>query len=459
MEYIFTLCIVGLVAYSMLKKFNPQATLITAGLLLLAYASISGIAPVLADGKTQGALFFDLWQRFTEITNTRLGSVGLTLVSIAGVSTYLNHIGASQALVKATSRPVMAVKNPYILLILVLIFVSLMYVFITGATSLSLLLMGTLYPVLRNAGISAKTAVATIVIPTAWEYGPGQINAVIGANTINVEIMDFVVNHQTIFQAMLLILIPLVNIVWQRHCDHIDGYNPSEDRGKYLETLEKQHDNNDTVPKFYALLPVLPFIFLFGFSSMVMKSITMTIPIAMMSTISICIIIEAIRFRSIQRAFDNFEAWLKGTGMIFASVLTLMIAAEYFSAGLTNIGAINTLIDTAKSFDLGPSGIVIVFSGFILLTAFITGSGNAPVMAFIPIVPQIATNFGVNPLLPLLPILFAAGIGRTMSPVAGVIITVSGMAGLTPLDVIKRTSVPMLSSMVVVLIMAVIQYS
>ena len=457
MEYIFTLCIVGLVAYSMLKKFNPQATLITAGLLLLAYASISGIAPVLADGKTQGALFFDLWQRFTEITNTRLGSVGLTLVSIAGVSTYLNHIGASQALVKATSRPVMAVKNPYVLLILVLIFVSLMYVFITGATSLSLLLMGTLYPVLRNAGISAKTAVATIVIPTAWEYGPGQINAVIGANAINVEIMDFVVNHQTIFQAMLLILIPLVNIVWQRHCDRIDGYNPSEDRGKYLETLEKQHDDNDTVPKFYALLPILPFIFLFGFSSMVMKSITMTIPIAMMSTISICIIIEAIRFRSIQRAFDNFEAWLKGTGMIFASVLTLMIAAEYFSAGLTNIGAINTLIDTAKSFDLGPSGIV--FSGFILLTAFITGSGNAPVMAFIPIVPQIATNFDVNPLLPLLPILFAAGIGRTMSPVAGVIITVSGMAGLTPIDVIKRTSVPMLSSMVVVLIMAVIQYS
>ncbi|WP_279146842.1 C4-dicarboxylate transporter DcuC [Photobacterium carnosum] len=459
MEYIFTLCIVGLVAYSMLKKFNPQATLITAGLLLLAYASISGIAPVLADGKTQGALFFDLWQRFTEITNTRLGSVGLTLISIAGVSTYLNHIGASQALVKATSRPVMAVKNPYVLLILVLIFVSLMYVFITGATSLSLLLMGTLYPVLRNAGISAKTAVATIVIPTAWEYGPGQINAVIGANAINVEIMDFVVNHQTIFQAMLLILIPLVNIVWQRHCDRIDGYNPSEDRGKYLETLEKQHDDNDTVPKFYALLPILPFIFLFGFSSMVMKSITMTIPIAMMSTISICIIIEAIRFRSIQRAFDHFEAWLKGTGMIFASVLTLMIAAEYFSAGLTNIGAINTLIDTAKSFDLGPSGIVIVFSGFILLTAFITGSGNAPVMAFIPIVPQIATNFNVNPLLPLLPILFAAGIGRTMSPVAGVIITVSGMAGLTPIDVIKRTSVPMLSSMVVVLIMAVIQYS
>ncbi|OLQ75229.1 C4-dicarboxylate ABC transporter [Photobacterium proteolyticum] len=459
MEYLFTLAVVGLVAYSMLKKFNPQATLITAGLLLLAFAQLSDISPVLADGKTHGALFFDLWQRFTEITNSRLGKVGLTLVSIAGVSTYLNHIGASQALVRSTSRPVMAVKSPYVLLALVLVFVSIMYVFITGATSLSLLLMGTLYPVLRNAGVSAKTAVATIVIPTAWEYGPGQINAVIGANAINVEIMDFVVNHQTLFQVLLLAVIPFANIAWQRYCDKKEGYEPAQDRGKYLETLEKKHDDNDKVPGFYALLPVLPFVFLFGFSSMVMESITMTIPIAMMSTITICMVIEAIRFRSIQRSFDNFEAWLKGTGMIFASVLTLMIAAEFFSAGLKNIGAITALIDTAKSFDLGPSGIVIVFSGFILLTAFITGSGNAPVMAFIPIVPQIATNFGVNPLLPLVPILFAAGIGRTMSPVAGVIITVAGMAKITPIDVIKRTSVPMFSSMLVVLVLAVIKYS
>ncbi len=459
MEYLFTLAVVGLVAYSMLKKFNPQATLITAGLLLLSFAQIMDISPILAVGKTHGALFFDLWQRFAEITNTRLGKVGLTLVSLAGMSTYLNHIGASQALVKSTSGPVMAVKSPYVLLGLVLVFVSIMYVFITGATSLSLLLMGTLYPVLRNSGLSAKTAVATIVIPTAWEYGPGQLNAVIGANAIDVDIMDFVVNHQTIFQLLLLISIPFVNIAWQRYCDKKDGYDPSQDRGKYLEKLEKQHDTNDKVPGFYALLPVLPFVFLFGFSSMVVESVKMTIPIAIMSTMAICVMIEAIRFRSIQRAFENFEAWLKGTGMIFASVLTLMIAAEFFAAGLKNIGAISALIDTAKSFDLGPGGIVIVFSGFILLTAFITGSGNAPVMAFIPIVPQIATNFDVNPLLPLVPILFAAGIGRTISPVAGVIITVAGISKLTPIDVVKRTSVPMLSSMLVVLLLAVIRYS
>ncbi len=105
--------------------------------------------------------------------------------------------------------------------------------------------------------------------------------------------------------------------------------------------------------------------------------------------------------------------------MIFGSVLTLMLAAEFFSAGLTNIGAITQLIDLAKSFELNPLGLSLVFSLFILLTAFITGSGNAPVMAFIPIVPLVSSQFDINPLLLLVPILFAAGIGRTISPVAG----------------------------------------
>lgn len=457
MDIAFILLVVGLVAYAMLKKLNPQATLITAGLALLAYSQLRGLAPVMPEGESHGLLFFDLWQKFAEITNLRLSSVGLTLVSICGVSTYLTHIGASQAMVRLTSRPIMAIRNPYTLLAIMLVFVSFLYVFITGATSLALLLMGTLYPVMRNAGISAPTAIATIVIPTAWEFGPGQINAVIGANAINVDVMEFVVQHQAIFQGLLLIGIPVINILWQRYCDKKAGYNPADDRGKYLENLDK--DSDVQAPGYYALMPILPFALLFGFSSLFVSSIKMNIPIAMMTTMSICVVIDAIHHRSLNKAFDNFSAWLKGTGMIFGSVITLMLAAEFFSSGLSNAGAITGLIETAQSMSLGPAGVAMVFSLFILLTAFITGSGNAPVMAFIPIVPMIAESFNVNPLLALIPILFAAGIGRTISPVAGVVITVAGMGQITPLEVVKRTSVPMISSMVIVLVTAITMYA
>lgn len=456
MNIVFILLVVGLVAYAMLKKLNPQATLMVAGLALLAFSQVQGLAPVLPEGKGTGLMFFDLWQRFTDITNFRLSKVGLTLVSIAGVSTYLTHIGASQAMVRMTSRPIMAIRNPYTLLAIMLVFVFFLYIFITGATSLSLLLMGTLYPVMRNAGISARTAIATIVIPTAWEFGPGQMNAVIGAEAINVDVMDFVINHQSVVQLVLLVVIPFVNILWQRHCDRQDGYNPADDRGKYL---AEGDDHPQQAPAYYAFMPVIPFVLLFGFSDMFISTIKMNIPIAMMTTISICMVVDALTLRSVAKAFDNFTAWLNGTGMIFGSVLTLMLAAEFFSAGLTNAGAISGLINFAEGMSLGPVGITVVFSLFILLAAFITGSGNAPVMAFIPIVPMIAENFAVNPLMALIPILFAAGIGRTISPVAGVIITVAGMGKITPLDVVRRTFVPMIASMILVLIASVIMYT
>ncbi|MFQ2125295.1 C4-dicarboxylate transporter DcuC [Aeromonas jandaei] len=250
-------------------------------------------------------------------------------------------------------------------------------------------------------------------------------------------------------------IIPFVNIAWQRYCDRKDGHDTAAERGKYLHELEAKHENT---PGYYALLPVIPFVFLFGFSELFVSAIKMTIPVAMMSTMTLCIIIEALRYRSLNKAFANFEAWLTGTGMIFGSVLTLMLAAEFFSTGLTNIGAITQLIDLAKSFELNPLGLSLVFSLFILLTAFITGSGNAPVMAFIPIVPLVSSQFDINPLLLLVPILFAAGIGRTISPVAGVIITVSGIANLSPVDVVKRTFVPMMASMAVVMALTAIRY-
>ncbi|PJE77960.1 putative cryptic C4-dicarboxylate transporter DcuD [invertebrate metagenome] len=458
MDILFTLIVVALVAASMLKRFNPQATLISAGLALLIYAQWSGVAQILPADHQQGLMFFDLWQKFTEITNNRLGAVGLSLVSIAGVSTYMSHIGASQAMVRLTSKPVMAIGSPWVLLGITLVFVSILYVFITGATSLSLLLMGTLYPVLRNAGLSAKTAIATIVIPTAWEYGPAQINAVIGAQAIHTDLMNFVIYHQSVIQIVLLACIPLINILWQRRCDRKEGYDVMAERGHYL---AEQEDDEDEIsaPGYYALLPLLPFVFLFGFSELFVDGIKISIPTAMMCTISLSVLVEIIRYRSVKTAFNHFDAWLKGTGMIFASVITLMVAAEFFASGLTNIGAIDKLIGAASSMSMGPAGISIVFSVFIMLTAFITGSGNAPVMAFIPIVPAIAAQFNVNPLLTLVPILFAAGIGRTLSPVAGVIITVAGMAKLNPVDVVKRTSVPMISSIILVLLISIVRYA
>ncbi len=86
----------------------------------------------------------------------------------------------------------------------------------------------------------------------------------------------------------------------------------------------------------------------------------------------------------------------------------------------------------------------LVFAIVTLAAAIIMGSGNAPFLAFVELIPQIAHSMGVNPIAMILPMQQASHMGRGMSPVAGVIIAVSSGAKLQPFDVVKRTAVPLM---------------
>ncbi|MDW3203661.1 anaerobic C4-dicarboxylate transporter DcuC, partial [Vibrio sp. 1865] len=51
-----------------------------------------------------------------------------------------------------------------------------------------------------------------------------------------------------------------------------------------------------------------------------------------------------------------------------------------------------------------------------------------------------------------IPMLQASNLGRTISPVSGVIVATSGMANISPFEVVKRTSVPVLAGLLTVII-------
>ncbi|RFY49110.1 anaerobic C4-dicarboxylate transporter DcuC, partial [Salmonella enterica subsp. enterica serovar Enteritidis] len=84
--------------------------------------------------------------------------------------------------------------------------------------------------------------------------------------------------------------------------------------------------------------------------------------------------------------------------------------------------------------------------------AMTTGSGNAPFYAFVELIPRLASNMGVNPAYLTIPMLQASNLGRTLSPVSGVVVAVSGMAKISPFEVMKRVSVPVLVGLVIVIV-------
>jgi DcuC family C4-dicarboxylate transporter len=99
--------------------------------------------------------------------------------------------------------------------------------------------------------------------------------------------------------------------------------------------------------------------------------------------------------------------------------------------------------------DAGAIAIFTVMFVIVAVAAMVTGSGNAPFFSFAPMIPDAAAGVGANVAMMLVPLQLVSGIGRSMSPVAGVCMAVAGMSGITPFELVRRTIPVMAVAMVV----------
>jgi DcuC family C4-dicarboxylate transporter len=141
-----------------------------------------------------------------------------------------------------------------------------------------------------------------------------------------------------------------------------------------------------------------------------------------------------------------------GMGDIFKSVVTLIVAADIFSKGLISLGFIDGLLSVSQHIGLGGIGISIVMTIMIFLASILMGSGNAAFFAFGPLVPAIAGPLGVKSVQMILPMAMAASMGRTVSPIAGVLVAAATLGKVSPIDVVKRNMIPFLLALVVMLV-------
>jgi len=173
---------------------------------------------------------------------------------------------------------------------------------------------------------------------------------------------------------------------------------------------------------------------------------------AMFISLFVALIFELIRTRDIKATMQSLSIFWNGMGNIFKTVVTLIIAADLFAKGLIALQFIEGLVHISLSLGFEAIGIGIVMTIMIFLASMLMGSGNAAFFAFGPLVPNIAAKLGVKSTLLLLPMNFASSMGRTVSPVAGVIIATAEIAGVTTLQLVKRNLIPLGVSLVVMLI-------
>lgn len=100
-----------------------------------------------------------------------------------------------------------------------------------------------------------------------------------------------------------------------------------------------------------------------------------------------------------------------------------------------------------------------IFSGLTALITLISGSGNAVFYSFIELIPSIANQAHVDPVMIALPMQLTSNLIRAISPVSAVVIIVASVVKVSPIEVVKRTSVPLLVGFVATLIFTLIRYS
>jgi len=229
---------------------------------------------------------------------------------------------------------------------------------------------------------------------------------------------------------------------------------------KYFDIKEKAEISNQTppphqesgqqqdVPGIFAILPLIPLILLLIFSKLMVESIVLNVVTSMFISLLIGMLFNLMHTRDLNETLSGIMIYFKGMGAIFASVVTLIFAAETFAGGLKAVGFIDSLISMTGGETVSSSIVLALLLAILGITAILTGSGNAAFFSFGNLTPGLAAGAGKSTLAFVLPMQLTSGLFRTISPVAGVIIAVSGTAEVDPFTVVKRTVIPMMGGIV-----------
>ena len=442
MDLIIGLIAIVLVAYYIVKGYSATGVLMFGGLVLLFISVLMGHS-ILPEGvKSTGSTYFDILEYVKYLLGNRGGGLGLMIMVLCGFSVYMTHLGANDVVVKLVSKPLKNIRSPYILMVFAYFLACLMSFAVSSATGLGVLLMATLFPVMVNMGISRGAAAAICASPISIILSPTSGDVVLSAEISKIPLGEFAFGTALPVSIFAILGIAVAHFFWQRYLDKKEGVQVERLNADEIKT---------TAPNYYAILPLLPIIGVLIFDGK-WGLPNLHIVTVMVLCFIITAVVDFLRSFNAKQTFDNLVVAYRGMAVAFAGVVMLLVAAGVFAQSLSAIGFITNLIDSAQTFGGSAFFMMLVLAVITILATMATGSGNAAFYAFAELIPKLATQMGVNPAFLTVPMLQASNLGRGLSPVSGVVVAVSGMGKISPFEIVKRMSVPMLVGFICVII-------
>ena len=403
------LAVIIVTVWALIKRYETRLVLIGAGLLLCCIS----LDPMAA-----------LNQFAKSMTNN---SLVMAICSSMGFAFAASYTKCDRSLVHYLAAPVRGLGIFLIPVCTVITFF--VNIAIPSAAGCAAAVGSTLIPVMLRAGIKPAAAAAAVLAGTIGSYlSPGTSHNPYVAKMANMEVMDFIGFHSTyslMCGAILVVGVLLVCLVLR---DNKGDANAQVDESK----LQKQDDFTPSVLK--ALVMLVPIAILVC-GNLWVPAIKMGVAQAMVIGAICALAVGRCNPQEFSKQFFN------GMGKGYGNILGIIIAAGVFAAGLKAAGLVDLLVSALTSANewariggaVGP-----------YVMGVLTGSGDAAAFAFNEAVTPHAPEFGMTiPSLGYVAVV-CGSFGRLSSPLCGGLILVAGIAGVNPIDIVKRSAPVML---------------
>ena len=441
MNILICLIIIAITGILLMKRYQPQPILIGMGILMM-YIAYEGnwINAILDESQSTGVLVFDAMDIVRITTSENVVSLGLMIMTCAGYAKYMEHIGAGTRLAHTFIKPLYRLNRPYIVLALMFLLNMGLSICVPNPLSLALLMMVTIYPVLLRLGVSPIGAAAVIATGHLMDVGPGTVSTLLIAKTVNIPVPNYFVGYQLRLYFLVAIVTAVAHFLWQRYRDRLDGPMDVGD----CESIPEAPIG----PKLYMIFPLLPLCFILGFSQYGLPGVKMNVTLAMMLAFGLALLAELIRHRNLRTVLKSTTVFFEGMGNQFSYAVTLIIGGQVFAQGLVSLGLIDSLVSALQTLSLNSVGLTSVMGGGMLGLSMVTGSNVAPLFTLVPLVPDIVSNLGLDPITTMLGMQNGASLGLFLSPISPVMVGVAGVAHIKSVDLLKRTSIPVLVALI-----------
>jgi len=449
LPFLATVALIVLVVFLASKKLNPSTVLFLVGILAV-FGWQAATGQSILDGGTGRGPLVDTLEYVSATAANVLGDMLLVPTLLFGYLSFMDYIGATDAFTYALSKPLGRIKNRHLLATLVIPVGVLMKCVVTAGASIAVMLIGTLYPVLRARGCSKATCATAVGMVSVVAWGPAEL-AVINAvalTDVGVDTATFFLHHQLLSVVLFLTVICIVFYVTSVM---FDKASPETD---LCQTDASVPDaRKPDVPLFFAVLPILPLIVMFLFSSIVWEAYAIEPGAAALACylIALCICMVWKR-RDLRFAFNGITAFADGCAECIRKSFVMMLGGQLFGAALRSIGGLSLMIDSIQAVGGDVSITVTICAALALLLVVLTGSFGAQANVFLPLFNSIALSYGVRIGSLAQVALQSCSFGAGLSPTSNTTLLISSSTEVNLTEYIKRNALPILSGMLVLIL-------